>query len=136
MIAEPEIETDVTFNMHMRTRVPQPRIQVTEALLRSLIVQLGYTLDFDTLEWETEENSFSFKVYICSNDNPQGGWWWLLLQSDERDEAEQLDQMIVEVRWITDIQDTTEGETFEDVLGYYNFAKTIVTRLHFSLARL
>ena len=120
------IESELTFNLHVKTTGPRPTVPLTTELLTSVIVSLGYQTD--GVVWD--EDMLSFKGCVHKDDEPMADFWWLVVREDLPG------TLLIEMRWIMDIKDTSDGATFEEVTEYYEFATKTVMGIRTSLAHL
>lgn len=120
------IESELTFNMHVKTTGPRPTVPLTTELLTSVIVSLGYQTE--GVVWD--EDTLSFKACVHKDTEPMADFWWLVVGEDLPG------TLLIEMRWIMDIKDTSEGATFEEVTEYYEFATKTLMGIRTSLAHL
>lgn len=125
-----EVESELTFNLHVRTVGSRPTVPLTIELLTSVIVSLGYQTD--GVVWD--EDLLCFKGCVHRHDEPSADFWWLVVKDVTSEDA--ADRLLIEMRWIMNIEDTSEGATFEEVTEYYDFAKETVMAIRISLAHL
>jgi hypothetical protein len=127
-----DIESELTFNLHVKTVGSRPTVPLTIELLTSVIVSLGY--ETDGVVWD--EELLCFKGCVHKHDEPTADFWWLVVRDVTSEDTEESERLLIEMRWIMDIEDTSEGATFEEVTEYYDFAKKTVRAIRTSLAHL
>lgn len=116
------IEDEMTFNMHVRTTVALPKNPVTEQAMKLFLAAFGYIIPYDEPETDFEDGKVFWDAIVCRPDD-KDTTFHLVVWTD-------VAKLHVEARWITYIQDTSEGSTFADVCDCYAFAKMLVENAH------
>lgn len=116
------VEDEMTFNMHVRTKLLAPKTPVTEATFMALLAANGYIIPYDDVESTFTDDELSWDGIVCKPDQRDVTFHLVVWTVEE--------EMFIEARWITHLEDTSEGATFAEVCECYAFAKTLVHDAH------
>lgn len=121
----PHVEDELNFNAHLSARTcPRTGEPLTRETIEALVGSLGIAFEFDEDSSFFKGDNFLWRANITDPVTTEE--WWLYVQS-----SDVLPKAVeVEMRWCTNLEDSSDGFTFAHVVAMYASAKKTVQRLH------
>lgn len=119
------MDENINLNIHLTAWVSAPKNEWTEAQMDRMLSEMGLTKFDEKTFTKHDDGSLVFEAHFEAHlEDPLEDFWWLRVWQDTGEDV------CIEIRWIYHIQDTSEGNSFEDVVRLYTFAKTTVGKVH------
>ena len=116
------MKDDVRFNAHLRALTAPLQKPVTQELVDGVVSSAGLVVE--ELDRAVFKSDFFFWRGYVSTTDESSTEWWLMIHSAENKTAN------VEMRWCTNIEDSSDGLTFDDVKLSYACAARTIKHIH------